>query len=411
MTTPALPSDVWFRIVGELPAADRARLAQVDARLARLESDPRFWEDLLPTLRAVQLAEVSRMCPGLAPAVTAQLRRLTTVAGIGEDGFDGDGQPATTAHLDGPSGVAVDGYGNLYIADTGNCRVRKVDVQGTITTVAGTGTQDFNGDGQPAATAHLDYPGGVAVDSHGNLYIADTQNCRVRKVDVQGTITTVAGTGEQGFGGDGRPATAAQLWYPSAVAVDVHGTLYIADTQNRRVRKVDAQGIITTVAGAGRVGSSDDGQPAITAHLFSPRGVAVDVHGALYIADTYDHRVRRVDVRGIITTVAGTGEEGFSGDGQPATAAQLWSPSGVAVDVHGTLYIADTQNRRVRRVDARGTITTVAGTSEEEGHLVGDGEPLTMTTLDEPESLAFDSQGNLYIADTDAHRIRRVLPQ
>ncbi|MEW2042587.1 hypothetical protein AB0885_37200, partial [Streptomyces sp. NPDC005534] len=191
----------------------------------------------------------------------------------------------------------------------------------------------------------------------------------------------------------------------------VHGTLYIADTQNRRVRKVDAQGIITTVAGAGRVGSSDDGQPAITAHLFSPRGVAVDVHGALYIADTYDHRVRRVDVRGIITTVAGTGEEGFSGDGQPATAAQLWSPSGVAVDVHGTLYIADTQNRRVRRVDARGTITTVAGTSEEEGHLVGDGEPLTMTTLDEPESLAFDSQGNLYIADTDAHRIRRVLPQ
>ncbi|MET7391826.1 hypothetical protein ACFYPT_41625 [Streptomyces sp. NPDC005529] len=412
MTTPALPSDIWFRIVGELPAADRARLAQVDTRLARLESDPRFWEDLLPTLRAAQLAEVSRVCPVLAPAVTVQLRRrLTTVAGTGDQGFNGDNRPATAAQLFYPRGVAVDVRGNLYIADTYDRRVRKVDAHGTITTVAGAGEGGFNGDDWPATTAHLKSPRGVAVDASGNLYIADTFDHRVRKVDAQGIITTVAGTGEEGFSGDGQPATTAHLASPSAVAVDVHGTLYIADMENERVRKVDAEGIITTVAGTGEGGFNGDNQPATTAHLKSPRAVAADAHGNLYIADTYNHRVRKVDAEGTITTVAGTGTRGFSGDGQPATTAQLWYPGGVAVDVHGTLYIADRQNHRIRKVDAHGTITTVAGTSEEEGRPVGDGEPLTMTTLDRPESLAFDSQGNLYIADTYAHRIRRVLPQ
>ncbi|MFE9985143.1 hypothetical protein ACFYPQ_42065, partial [Streptomyces sp. NPDC005522] len=166
MTTPALPSDIWFRIVGELPAADRARLAQVDTRLARLESDPRFWEDLLPTLRAVQLAEIGRICPVLAPAVTGQLlrRRLTTVAGTGYEGFNGDNRPATTAQLKSPRGVAVDVHGNLYIADTRSERVRKVDADGTITTVAGTGEEGFNGDERPATTAQLKSPRGVAVD-------------------------------------------------------------------------------------------------------------------------------------------------------------------------------------------------------------------------------------------------------
>ncbi|MFE9898701.1 NHL repeat-containing protein [Streptomyces sp. NPDC005529] len=392
--------------MGELPAADRARLAQVDTRLAGLESDPRFWEDLLPTLRAAQLAEVSRICPVLAPAVTAQLRRLTTVAGSGDQGFNGDNRPATTAQLFYPRGVAVDVHGTLYIADTENHRVRKVDTGGTITTVAGTGEEGFNGDEQPATTAQLKSPRGVAVDVHGTLYIADTYGHRVRKVDTEGIITTVAGTGEEGFNGDEQPATTAQLCYPCAVAVDVHGTLYIADMENHRVRKVDTGGTITTVAGTGEEGFSDDGRPATAADLLSPRGVAVDVHGNLYIADMYDHRVRRVDAEGTITTVAGTGEEGFNGDGQPATTAQLWSPGAVAVDIHGTLYIADRQNRRVRKVDAHGTITTVACTGEEEGHSVGDGEPMTR-----PECLAFDSQGNLYIADTDGHRIRRVLPQ
>ncbi|MET7391854.1 NHL repeat-containing protein, partial [Streptomyces sp. NPDC005534] len=368
-------------------------------------------EDLLPTLRAAQLAEVSRICPVLAPAVTAQLRRrLTTVAGTGEEGFNGDGQPATAAQLFYPRGVAADVHGNLYIADSQSERVRKVDAEGTITTVAGTGERGFNGDDRPATTAQLDRPSGVAVDVHGTLYIADTYGHRVRKVDAEGTITTVAGTGEEGFNGDDRLATTAQLCYPSAVVVDVHGILYIADTQNRRVRKVDAHGTITTVAGTGGEGLNGDGQPATAAELLSPRGVAVDVHGNLYIADTHGHRVRKVDAEGTITTVAGTGGEGLNGDGQPATAAELLSPRGVAVDAHGNLYIADTENSCVRKVDAHGTITTIAGTSEEEGHSVEDGEP-TMTILTRPECLAFDSQGNLYIADTYAHRIRRVLPQ
>ncbi|MET7391807.1 NHL repeat-containing protein, partial [Streptomyces sp. NPDC005444] len=369
---------------------------------------PRFWEDLLPTLRAVQLAEVSRICPVLAPAVTGQLlrRRLTTVAGTGYEGFNGDNRPATAAQLWYPRGVAVDVHGNLYIADTENDRVRKVDTGGTITTVAGTGEEGFNGDERPATTAQLKSPCGVAVDVHGTLYIADTENHRVRKVDAQGIITTVAGTGEEGFNGDNRPATTAHLASPRGVAVDVHGTLYIADMENERVRKVDAHGTITTVAGTGHGGFNGDNRSATTAHLASPRGVAVDVHGTLYIADTENHRVRKVDAQGIITTVAGTGEEGFNGDDQPATTAQLWYPGGVAVDVHGTLYIADRQNHRIRKVDAHGTITTVACTGAGEGRPVGDGEPMTR-----PECLAFDSQGNLFIADTYAHRIRRVLPQ
>ncbi|MEW2037937.1 Teneurin-2 [Streptomyces sp. NPDC005534] len=241
MTTPTLPSDIWFKIVGDLPAADRARLAQVDTRLARAQSDPRFWEDLLPTLRAAQLAEISRICPGLAPAVTAQLRRLTTVAGTGQcRGFNGDDQPATTAHLDYPRGVAVDAHGNLYIADTDNHRVRKVDTHGTITTVAGTGEDGFNGDDQPASIAHLDYPRGVAVDAYGTVYIADTFNNRVRTVDTQGAITTVTGIGEEEGQpvGDGEPLSMPPLVRPESLAFDSQGNLYIADTDTHRIRRV-----------------------------------------------------------------------------------------------------------------------------------------------------------------------------
>ncbi|MEW2043790.1 hypothetical protein AB0885_43780 [Streptomyces sp. NPDC005534] len=355
MTLPILPSDILYKIVNELPATDRARLAQVDTRLAGAQSDPRFWEDLLPTFRAAQLNEIAKISSGLASIVAAQLRlRLTTVAGTGDKGFNGDNQPASTAHLDEPSGVAVDVYGNLFIADTYNKRVRKVDTQGTITTVAGTGSTGFDDDTRLATAARLAAPWGVAVDVYGNLFIADTYNKRVRKVDTHGTITTVAGTGEAGFNGDNQPAT--------------------------------------------------------TAHLASPRGMAVDGYGNFYIADTYNNRVRKVDGNGVITTVAGTGQEGFNGDDQLATVAHLASPRGVAVDAHGTLCIADTDNDRVRKVDGNGVITTVAGTGEAAGQRVIDGEPLSMTPLRRPEFLAFDSQGNLYIADTHAHRVRRVLP-
>ena len=331
---------------------------------------------------------------------------ITTVAGTGQRGYSGDGGPATDAQLGGPWDVAVDGSGNLYIADYGNGRVRKVDAAGVITTVAGTGQRGYSGDGGPAASAQLGLLRGVAVDGSGNLYIADARNHRVHKVDATGVINTVAGTGERRYGGDGGPATSAQLGRPQGLAVDSSGNLYIAANYNRRVRRVDAGGVINTVAGTGQWGHSGDGGPATSAQLRSPHGVAVDGLGNLYIADTYSSCVRRVDTAGVITTVAGTGEWGYSGDGGPATNAQLQRPRGVAVDGLGNLYIADSDNHCVRRVDTAGVITTVAGTGAR-GYS-GDSGPATSAQLRSPQGVAVDGLGNLYVADYLNHRVRRV---
>ncbi|MGV9334964.1 NHL repeat-containing protein [Nocardia sp. NPDC003726] len=262
------------------------------------------------------------------------IEAITTVAGTGTEGYNGDNQPAIDADLDYPEGVAVDGSGNLYIAERYNHRVRKVDhATGVITTVAGTGTAGYNGDNQPAVDAELNVPEGVAVDEAGNLYIVDRVNYRVRKVDPAGIITTVAGTGTEGYNGDDRPAIDAYLDYPEGVAVDGAGDLYIADLRNHRVRKVDhGTGVITTVAGTGNAGYNGDNQLAIDAELHYPNGVAVDGAGNLYIADSGNQRVRRVDPAGGITTVAGTGTEGYNGDNQAAINADLDYPEGVAVD-------------------------------------------------------------------------------
>ena len=329
---------------------------------------------------------------------------ITTIAGTGKDGFSGDGGPASQAQLNFPTGVAVDGEGNLYIADAPNDRIRKVDSIGTITTIAGTGEQGFSGDGGPASQAQLDHPRAVAVDGEGNLYIADRNNNRIRKVDSTGTITTIAGGG--GFGEDGGPATQVRLNLPYGVAVDGTGNLYIADTNSDRIRKVDSTGTITTIAGTGEQGFSGDGGPATQASLNSPFGVAVDGAGNLYIADQYNNRIRRVDSTGTITTIAGTEERGFGGDGGPATQAPLFLPTGVAVDVEGNLYIADQYNNRIRRVDSTGTITTIAGTGER--RFGGDGGPAIRAQLDAPSGVAVDGEGNLYIADASNHRIRKV---
>ena len=331
---------------------------------------------------------------------------ITTIAGTGERGFGGDGRAAVAAQLWSPAGVVLDRAGNLYIADRGNHRIRKVDSSGTITTFAGTGERGFGGDGRAAVAAQLSSPSGVATDGAGNLYIADRGNQRVRKVDFLGVITTVAGTGERGFGGDGRPADQAQLTSPADVAVDVAGNLYIADRGNYRIRKVDSSGTITTFAGSGELGFGGfvgDGFPADEAHLWSPYGVAVDDAGNIYIADERHNRVRKVDSSGIISTVAGSGWNGYGGDGGPAAEARLSSPYCVAVDSAGNIYIADRGNYRIRKVDSSGTITTITGSVKP-----GDGGPAVHAQLRSPNGVATDSYGNLFIADPGNDRIRKV---
>ncbi|WP_327096108.1 hypothetical protein OIE68_40220 [Nocardia vinacea] len=334
---------------------------------------------------------------------------VTTVAGTGAFGYDGDNKLAIFADLGNPSGVAMDGAGNLYIADDVNHRVRRVDhVTGRITTVAGTGTEGYNGDDQLAVNADLNYPSGVAVDGAGNLYIADFANDRVRRVDLAtGRITTVAGTSPDGLADDGL-AIHALLREPQGVAVDGAGNFYIADCDNGRVRRVDPDGVITTVAGTGIWGYNGDNKPAIDAELRQPTDVAVDGAGNLYIADTNNNRVRRVDPAGVITTVAGTGTAGYDSDNKPAINAELNEPTGVAVDGAGNLYIADNTNQRVRRVDPDGVITTVAGTGTQGYN--GDNQPAIDAELREPEGVAVDGAGNLYIADSSNNRVRRVEP-
>ncbi|MFF8868394.1 NHL repeat-containing protein [Streptomyces sp. NPDC015139] len=332
---------------------------------------------------------------------------IITAAGNGEAGFIVDGGPAAGTRLNTPFGVAVDGAGNLYIADRSNHRVRKVTPDGTITTVAGNGQAGFVSDGGPAAATGLNTPYGMAVDAAGNLYIADRNNHRVRKVTPDGTITTVAGNGQPGFVSDGGPAAATKLHYPNAVAVDRSGNLYIADSYNHRVRKVAPDGIITTVAGNGQAGFVSDGGPAVATRLRYPWGVTVDEDGNLYICDRFNHRVRKVTPDGVITTVAGNGIAGYVADGGPAVATSLHYPATVAVDGAGNLYIGDGHNHRVRKVAANGIITTIAGDGI--AGYIADGEPAAGQQLYYPAGVAVAPSGDLYIADSSNHRVRKVL--
>jgi sugar lactone lactonase YvrE len=505
---------------------------------------------------------------------------ITTMAGSGTNGYSGDGSAATKAELANPQGVTLDASGNLFIADSGNNVIREVGTNGIITTVAGNGTQGYSGDGGPATKGELSNPTGVAVDASGNLFIADSGNNRVRKVvfpgstlvlnnvggantgeydvvvsspygsvtssvvtllvllpptivtqpqsqgvalgsnsalslaatgtvplDYQwyfdgaplqgqtnttlllsaaaysdagsynvvvanlygsvtsavavlsvgfppgitaqpmsqtnlfnstaafsvavsgtghfsyqwqfdgtnltdGIITTVAGDGSRGYSGDGGAATKAELYYPNGVAVDASGNLFIADVDNSVIRELGTDGIITTVAGNGTQGSSGDGGPATKAELLSPAGVAVDAFGNLFIADRASQRIRKVTTDGIITTVAGNGTQGYSGDGGPATKAELLSPAGVAVDAFGNLFIADTWNQRIRKVGTNGIITTVAGDGYTNlswlGGYSGDGGRATNAELNVPSGVAVDGSGNLFIADSSNSRVRKV---
>ena len=331
---------------------------------------------------------------------------ISTVAGSGERGFGGDDGPAADAQLRDPTSVAVDGAGSLFIADWGNHRIRKVDSTGVVSTAAGTG--EF-GDGRPAVTAQLSDPTGVAADGAGNLFIADSSDHRIRKVDSSGVIGTVAGGGVLGVFdfGDGRPAVDAQLRSPTGVAADGAGNPLIAEEGSHRIRKVDSAGVISTVAGGGFGGGfGGDGGPAVDAQLSSPTGVAADEAGNLLIADRGNHRIRKVDSAGVISTVAGSGERGFGGDDGPAADAQLSAPYSVAADGAGNLFIADTDNDRIRKVDSAGVISTVAGSGEP--GFGGDGGPAADAQLRDPTSVAVDGAGNLFIADRGNHRIRKV---
>lgn len=332
--------------------------------------------------------------------------RIEAAAGARLPAFNGDGQAAVKAVLRYPFGLAVGPSGTLYIADTIHHRVRKVDASGAIQTVAGTGRFGYSGDGSAAVQAQLASPHHVAVDPTGAIYIADTYNHRIRRVSPEGVITTVAGTGTAGFSGDDGPASAAQLNYPFALALDREGNLYVADKENHRIRRISKDGRISTIAGMGAAGYSGDEGPAARAQLDTPSGVAVDASGNVYIADTYNNRIRKVTPDGVILTVAGTGRFGYSGDGGPAVAAQLALPMGVVVDEQGNLYIADYLNRRVRRLSPDGIITTVAGNGR--AGYSGDGGPALAAELDYPHGVAADAAGRLYVSDVGSHVVRRI---
>lgn len=330
---------------------------------------------------------------------------ISTVAGNGTYGFSGDGSVATSASLSHPTDIAVDVGGNIFIADSDNNRIRKVTASGIISTFAGNGARSFTGDGGPATSAALNGPRGVAVDALGNVLIADSGNHRIRKVTPDGIIRTVAGNGSAGFSGDGGPATSAGLLFPFHIALDAANNLYIADSPDQRVRKVTPAGIISTVAGTGTAGFSGDGGAATSAMLNEPFAVAVDSAGDLFILDQLNSRIRKVTPGGIISTVAGTGAFGFSGDGGPATSAGLDSPEGIAVDGVGNLLIVEFKNR-IRRVTPGGIISTIAGTGTP--GFSGDGGPAVSALLNSPEAVAVDNAGNFFIADYGNSRIRKV---
>ncbi|HLQ75712.1 MAG TPA: TonB family protein [Terriglobia bacterium] len=307
-----------------------------------------------------------------------------------------------------PTSVAIDATGNFYIADANSGQIRKVTPIGAATFVAGVGTPGFSGDGGPAASAQLRNPFDIAIDAGGNLYIADSGNSGIRKVTANGVITTVAGNGNPGFSGDGGPATGAQLNNPRGIAIDAAGNLYIADTGNSRIRKIAPTGVITTISGNGLTANPGDNGPAIQARLRSPYGLVLDKSGNLYFADMAGLRVRRISADGQITTVAGNGERGSGGDDGPATAAQLQGPLGVALDATGNLYIAESGGFRVRQVTKDGTITTVAGNGTRGSG--GDGGPPLAAQLDSPLRVAVGASANLYIVDAGAQRLRVISP-
>jgi len=341
----------------------------------------------------------------------AQSQIILPVAGNGSVGYSGDGSPAVYATLSTAYGLALDRFNNLYIADETGERIRVVSQLGIINTYAGNGVPGWWGDTGPATAAQLYGPNNMAFDAGGNMYIADQWNGRVRKVSASGVITTFAGTGSSSGGGDGGPATAASLIQPTGVTIDGVGNVYIADYSGNNIRKVDPSGIISTFCNSTRVtGYTGDGGPATAATIDLPWNVRCDNAGNLYIADMYNYCIRKINTSGVISTVAGTGSPGYGGDGGPATAASLYWPEDVYVDGSGTIYIADMFNDLIRVVNPSGIISTIAGTPTISGYgYSGDWGPATAATFRNPSGIVVDNRGVIYIADRNNRRIRKIV--
>lgn len=341
--------------------------------------------------------------------LTTHAQIISTLAGTVASGYSGDHGPATSAQLFHPKGCAIDDTGNVYIADADNNVIRKVSPTGVITTICGYPAGGFSGDNGPAEFAGLSRPNSICIDRFHNIYICDADNQRIRKIDTGGIIHTIAGDGTAAFFGDGGPATASEINYPGGIALDRKGNLYITDEYNNRIRKIDTGGNISTIAGNGSLGYPGDLERADTAAIGFPFGIGTDSIGNVYFSLTLDNRICKVDTAGMITSVAGIGggTGGFGGDGGPATAAQFDNPWGIDVDDTGNIYIADNANERIRKVTAStGYISTVAGNGS--AGFFGDGSPAIAAKIKDPAGVNIDRHGNLYIADYNNHRVRKV---
>ncbi len=329
---------------------------------------------------------------------------ISTMGGDGKQPYAGDGGYAVYGSFSTPTGMAIDKKGDIYLSDQKNNRIRKINSYGVLTTAAGYGSGGMTGDGGPATAAKVNNPQGITVDQYGNIYFADASNHRIRKIDTAGLITTVAGNGIGGYSGDDTSALMAQLYQPTGVTIDKDGNMFIADCLNHRIRKVNTAGIISTVAGTGVAARFGDGSAATSAQLNRPNDVAVGTDGSLYIADAFNNAIRKVDPNGIITTVAGSdnGVAGFGGDNGVAGQSKVSRPLSVATDKKGNVFFADRNNNRVRKINSTGIVSTVAGNGA--GNSYGDGGPALDAGVVTPTSVAVDEAGNLYIGESNKVR-------
>lgn len=341
-------------------------------------------------------------------SINASAQIISTYAGTGTEGYSGDGGPAINAEMNQPVSLARDAAGNIYIGEGNGNVIRKVDPSGIITTFAGTGVAGYSGDGGPATAAQFSGPDGLTFDSNGNLYVADFGNNVIRKINTAGIVTTIAGTGIAGYSGDGGPASAAQFHFPRDMRFDAAGNMYICDWLNYVIRKIDVAGIITTIAGTGIAGYTGDGGPATVALIGLPYRSCFDAAGNLFFVDGTNNCIRKIDLAGIITTVVGNGTAGFSGDGGPAIDALLSMPTALTFDIAGKMYIADRGNDRIRNINALGIINTVCGNGT--AGETGDGGPAIDAEINKPFDLMFDAENYFYIADINGNKVRKMTP-